>query len=336
MARKDFAAMEAKGPSGDSATRAALRSRMALPTSLRLLEVQPNPRNPRYAEEDPEVLELAATLLRVGQLQPALVISREHYLVAYPGEGRLGQEPWVVIVGNRRLAACHTAGRPTLDVRVSTELTTAEAIEDRVLIENIHRKDLPPLLEAQVLQRRLDQPGATLRSVATAIEKSHMYVQQRLALLKLIPELQQLLRSGALGIRHARELGAKSVDEQRRIHEQIEALPEKDVRAFLVQLAAHGGAAGVVNPVSKPSTTGTGRRRSPTTQPLGGDDDGPGPAPVATQLDVARVSVAQWLDNAVADLDRVLPDTGQAELGQVLGEARRLIDQARALLRPTS
>lgn len=216
--RKNFAAMEARGSSGDSAARAALRSRIANPTSIRLDELQPNPGNPRYDDEDPEVQELAETLQRVGQLQPALVVSSEQYLRAYPHlRGELGPQPWVVIVGNRRLAASHLAGRRSLDVRVDSELETAEDLEDRILIENLQRKDLPPLLEAEHLQRRLDRPGETVRSVGAAVGKSHTYVQQRIDLLHMLPEFQELFRRGQINIKTGRQLGTQPEAEQRAI-----------------------------------------------------------------------------------------------------------------------
>jgi hypothetical protein len=51
-----------------------------------------------------------------------------------------------------------------------------------------HSGHLPPLLEAAHLQRRLGRPGETVRSVGAAVGKSHAYVQQRLDLLRMIPE----------------------------------------------------------------------------------------------------------------------------------------------------
>jgi ParB family chromosome partitioning protein len=191
---------------------------MAHPTKVRLEEVQPNPLNPRYDYDDPETEELAETISQVGQLQPALVVARTQFLQAYPDQqDKLGPEPWVVLVGNRRLAASRRAGRAALDVRVASELETADEFEDRILIENIQRKDLPPLLEASSLQRRLNRPGATLRSVGAAIGKSHMYVQQRLDLLRMIPEFQELLREGAINIKTGRRLGTRPEEEQRAI-----------------------------------------------------------------------------------------------------------------------
>lgn len=217
-ARKDFAAMEARGPSGESAARAAMRSRIGHPSSVRLEEVQLNPLNPRYDEDDPAVRELANTLTHVGQLQPALVISREQFLRAYPDQDSvLGSQPWVVIVGNRRLVASRLAGRTALDVRVDADLESAEELEDRILIENIQRKDLPPLLEAAHLQRRLARPGQTVRSVGEAVGKSHTYVVQRLDLLKMIPEFQELFRAGTINIKTGRQLGGLPEGDQRAV-----------------------------------------------------------------------------------------------------------------------
>jgi ParB family chromosome partitioning protein len=216
--RKSFAEMESRRPSGELAARAALRSRTSHPTSVRLDEVQANPQNPRYDYDDPETQELANTLEQVGQLQPALVVAREQYLQTYPDqEEKLGPEPWVVIVGNRRLAASHLASRTSFDVRVADDLESEEAFEDRILIENIQRKDLPPLLEAERLQRRLNRPGQTTRSVGEAIGKSHAYVQQRVDLLRMIPEFKALFRDGAISIKTGRQLAVLTEERQRAI-----------------------------------------------------------------------------------------------------------------------
>ena len=46
--------------------------------------MHPNPLNPRYSLAGAEVVELADTLRRVGQLQSALVVGRDQFLHAYP------------------------------------------------------------------------------------------------------------------------------------------------------------------------------------------------------------------------------------------------------------
>ncbi len=351
MARKDFAAMESERPSGDSAARAALRSRIAQPTSLRLDEVQPNPLNPRYELDDAEVVELADTLRRVGQLQPALVVARDQFLRAYPEQApRLGPQPWVVIVGNRRLAAARVAGRPALDVRVAADLDTAEDLEDRVLIENIQRKDLPPLLEAAHLQRRLARPGQTIRSVGEAIGKSHTYVQQRLDLLGMLPELQEQFRAGAINIRVGRQLGALPPDVQRVV---LTAGPPYLPPSRPAPPATNGTAeqvpgatadhASAGNPVSSdradPTPPSTARKVA-AQRPAGSataSRNGTATPQTAAEVDLeaTRVAVAEHLDSALARLDRALPAGADGQLGQTLAEVRRYLEQARKVLNPS-
>jgi ParB family chromosome partitioning protein len=369
MAKKDFAAMESSRPSGDSAARAALRSRMGNPTSLRLDEVQSNPLNPRYNEADPEVQELAETLTRVGQLQPALVVTREQYLQAYPDQrNKLGPEPWIVIVGNRRLAASRLAGRPALDVRVAADLDTAEALEDRILIENIQRKDLPPLLEAEHLQRRLNRPGETIRSVGAAIGKSHAYVQQRVDLLAMIPEFRDLLRSGEINIKIGRKLGALPVAEQQA---RLATGPPYLVSDPQPSLSPSDSSE-LGNPVSTPGTPGSASKPenlvSDAGPPAGVSEVGnpvsnadahaatePAPRQVSpvdglepeepvrprprSASDVradARLSVAQWLDSALTELDTVLAAHSDEHLDHAFIETQRHILAAREALAKAS
>jgi ParB family chromosome partitioning protein len=343
--------MEGGRRSGDSNARAALRSRMAHPTSVRLEELQPNPDNPRYSYDDPETRELAATLNLVGQIQAALIVSRDQYVQAYPGKtAQLGPQPWVVLVGNRRLAAASLAGRPALEVRVADELDTAEAMEDRILIENVQRKDLPPLLEAAHLQRRLSRDGQTTRSVGAAIGKSHAYVQQRLDLLKLIPGLQERLRAGDLNIKTARKLAVLPVDEQRtRLAEGPPFLREDP--APPPAASVNGEVSG--NPVSKETTdisptdvdadepdkdrdlpagraggaASSARREGEADTTAMQSDAAPETrASRAAVQESVRASVTQCLLNALRELDRVVPVDGEAvALDTALAESQRHI-----------
>lgn len=223
MAKKDFAKMEAgrTGGASTSAARSALRSRITSgrPTSLPVDDVALNPLNPRYPD-DPEVQGLADSYNTSGQLQAAVVIPRTNYLAAYPDQtDALESGGWVVIIGNRRLLAARLAGRPAIDVRVNDDLATAQDIDDVVLIENIQREALPPLLEAEKLRARLERPGASARSVGEAIGKTHTYVLQRVSLLKLIPELQAAMAREEIGVRLGRQLATLASGEQRRVAE---------------------------------------------------------------------------------------------------------------------
>jgi ParB/RepB/Spo0J family partition protein len=375
-AKKDFAAMEARGANGGAAARDALRRRLAHPTNLPLDQLQGNPLNPRDGD-DPEVAELADTLARVGQLQPAIVVSRDDYLARYPQQA-LGPQEWVVIVGNRRLAAARLAGRPSLDVRVAPDLGTVEDLEDLILIENIHRKNLAPLSEAEQLQRRLDRPGQSLRTVAEAIGKSHTYVAQRVGLLALIPDFQDLLRAGKLPIKTARQLGALPTDEQQR---RLAGGPPfltapRPPQAEVETAEPSATSSGPVNPVSTEDSTsgaadvgavGTGHRATPETGDAGGEaasttapsrssavnpvstpDSGRG-APASYdgstespsldgrgRLKQATAAIALYLHNALAEADRILPQGGEGQHAQAIVEAHRHITAALQLVQPAT
>lgn len=381
--------MEARGPSGASAARAAMRSRIGHPSSIRVDELQLNPLNPRYDEDDPEVRELAETLKQVGQLQPALVVSREQFLRAYPDQRTaIGAEPWVVIVGNRRLVASRLAGRAALDVRVDAELDSAEEVEDRVLIENIQRKDLPPLLEAVHLQRRLARSGQTVRSVGDAIGKSHTYVQQRIDLLRMIPEFQEMFRRGSINVKTGRQLGTVTEEHQREVlaagppYAVTRPKPRGALGVNPVAIAPLSSDPGPASPAPQAdpdpgrtassedaSATAGAISTSPSSTPLSSyqpdpdqdvdhaaviagatDRDARAGSPLVQPrpsspvihpdsdhdgedaMESTRASVSRWLDNALVDLDHVLPDGANGATTEAFREVRRCIHDARAAL----
>jgi hypothetical protein len=49
-------------------------------------------------------------------------------------------------------------------------------------------------------------------------------------------------------------------------------------------------------------------------------------------IEATRISVSQWLDNALAELDRALPASGGGAAGQALADARCCVNDARAAL----
>lgn len=216
MARKNFATMDKHRTDGaQSALARRFDHSRVVPFQAELSKLAQNPRNPRYAD-DPEVQELAASLKAVGQLQTAVVLTRDTFLEAYPDdEGKVPETAeWVTFMGNRRLAGAQLAGWATLEVVLARDVTDAQAIEDRVIHENIHRKDLPPLLEADLYLRKMDREGLSARELADVIGKSHTYVNQRLALRNLIPEFQAKLKAGELGLKDARRIAPLKVSEQ--------------------------------------------------------------------------------------------------------------------------
>lgn len=192
------------------------------PDRVPLAQLVGNPENPRESLGD--LSELARSLTEHGLLQPLHVIPRRSYVRVHPEhETAVGEAVFVVINGNRRLAAAQQAGLETVAVHVRTsrgeEDDSEVTLRAAVLAENIHRQDLHPLEEAREINKLLDH-GLNKSQVAELLGKSNGWVTQRLILLNLHSDLQQALKAGELKLAQARELGKLPAEEQLAAHRE--------------------------------------------------------------------------------------------------------------------
>ncbi|MFB7293602.1 ParB/RepB/Spo0J family partition protein [Actinacidiphila glaucinigra] len=183
------------------------------PASVALSVLAHNPFNPR--DELTEIEETAASLKEKGQLQPVAVVRRAAFLAVHPGrEEKIGDAEYVVIDGNRRLAAATVAGLSELRIDVNDDLaTSAEDMLEGALIANIHRVDVPPLDQAKAIQELLGKHGSQ-EKVARRLGKSGAWVSQRLALLGLSEDLQEKVESGELTVKDGRRIGRLPAGQQ--------------------------------------------------------------------------------------------------------------------------
>lgn len=192
------------------------------PQTLPVNVIAHNPRNPREHYDDVE--ELTSSIREVGILSPLGVMRYETFLNHYPAyEHDIGVHDWVVVNGNRRLAAACQAQLEEVPVYVLDRLGRDQQIDEGLLIDNIHSEQLPPLLEAQLLAELQERHGSQV-AVASRIGKTNGYVSQRLALLKLVPELQESVRVGELSLELARTVAkvpkSRQADELDRLKEE--------------------------------------------------------------------------------------------------------------------
>lgn len=204
------------------------------PTTVLMHTITGNPENPRqpedYTDDDPEFAELKDTMRQVGQLQPVAVVSHAVYARLKPEfAGAVDGADFVVVGGNRRLAAARQLGWTRIDIRVQDRLGDDDGmIDDAVIIENIHRKKIDPVKEAEFLARMVEKHGSQ-EEVGRRIGKTQMYVSHRLALLKLDPEVQSELEAGTVKPSQVRGLATKPAEEQRaKVAEIKQAKPKKD------------------------------------------------------------------------------------------------------------
>ncbi len=154
--------------------------RQRLPEFLDREQLSLSARN-RPVERDAALEELRESIRRSGILQPLLV--------RLIGEGPAGRR-FEVVAGARRLAASEGLV-DELPCYVFRDLDELEAHELR-LVENLQRRDLTPMQEAEALEGLLAS-GRSLEQAAGAIGKPLAYVARRRNLLNLSPAWRAVL-----------------------------------------------------------------------------------------------------------------------------------------------
>lgn len=183
-----------------------------------------NPRNPRDGYDD--VAELAASIKAAGLLTPLAVTRYELFLTHFPEyEHEIAGHDWVVLNGNRRLAAVRLLELPKVPVIVADHLGRDGMFDEAVLIDNIHNERLPVMREALALQQLADRHG-TQAAVAERLGMSRAYVSQRIGLLRLTDDLQAEVRAGSLAFEDARTLSALPAEEQPLQRQRLRELSE--------------------------------------------------------------------------------------------------------------
>ena len=156
-----------------------------------LSKIVPNPYQPRKEFESEALSELADSIRQYGVLQPLLVA---------PGKG----DTYILIAGERRLRASTMAGLGTVPVIVS-EYTTQQ-IAEIALIENLQRKDLHYLEEAEGYEKLVNTFHLTQESMAIRVGKKQSTIANKLRLLRLPVSVRRKLHESDLTERHARVL----------------------------------------------------------------------------------------------------------------------------------
>lgn len=147
--------------------------------------------------------ELAGSIAAHGLLQPITVRQVED------------SDLYMIVAGERRFRACQSLGWATIPAIVA-DVTSDEAAA-LMLAENTGREDLNPVDEANAYRVRIDRLGWTVADCARSAGVSETRVQFRLKLLKLRPDLQDLVRSGNLALGYAQIIADGNLDVNRQL-----------------------------------------------------------------------------------------------------------------------
>lgn len=159
---------------------------------IALAHLAPSPTNPRKTFADLE--ELAASIREQGVMQPILVrVWPDDY--ATP-EGRTDRPRYEIIAGERRYRAAQLAALAEIPALVRP-LNTRQVLEAQI-VENLQRRDVTELEEADGYQLMMRDHGYTAEQLAEKVGKSRAYIYGRLKLCGLCEACKQLYRDGKL------------------------------------------------------------------------------------------------------------------------------------------
>jgi len=179
-------------------------------------QVAATPLNPRQ-DFDPTGLEELGNSMRTGQLQPCVAITRVAYIKLFPEHtDQLLDCRLVMAAGERRWKAALKVGLPTIDVHIREDLAESRTrFLAAVLTENVERANFNPIEEARGLQRMLEMTGGQQTEAAAQLGKSKQWFNQRIGLLRLTDDMQQLVVTGKLtAFRDMRRYSALPAAEQ--------------------------------------------------------------------------------------------------------------------------
>jgi ParB family chromosome partitioning protein len=158
---------------------------------VNVLEVRPNPYQPRMNFDQRALEELKDSIREKGLIQPITI--------------RRVNSHFELIAGERRLRAAVEAGLKKIPAYIM-KVETKEEMLELAIVENVQRERLNPIEQANAYQRLIDECKLTQDEIAQKIGKDRSTITNMLRLLKLPKLIQKSVEEGQISVGHARTL----------------------------------------------------------------------------------------------------------------------------------
>ena len=161
--------------------------------NISISSIVPNRNQPRKSFEKEALEDLTNSIKERGIIQPLIVRKSE-----------IENNKYELIAGERRLQAAQTAGLHEVPVVVisADDLKSLEL----AIIENVQRKDLNPIEEAESYKNLIEKFGYDQEKVSRFIGKSRSHVTNTLRLLSLSEDILDLIKENKISHGHAKIL----------------------------------------------------------------------------------------------------------------------------------
>ena len=160
---------------------------------ISISSIVPNKNQPRKLFEKEALGELTVSIKERGVIQPLIVRKSEEL-----------NDKYELIAGERRWQAAQSAGLNEVPV-VIIEADNLKSLE-LAIIENVQRKDLNPIEEAESYKNLIENFGYDQERVSKFIGKSRSHISNSLRLLSLPEKLIDMIKIGIISQGHAKIL----------------------------------------------------------------------------------------------------------------------------------
>tara|TARA_Y100000590_G_scaffold460035_1_gene618458 strand:- start:186 stop:1037 length:852 start_codon:yes stop_codon:yes gene_type:complete len=200
---------------------------------ISISSIVPNKYQPRKNFQKESLEELTNSIKERGVIQPLIVKKSDDQ-----------DDKYELIAGERRLQASQNAGLHEVPV-ITIEADNLKSLEFAI-IENVQRKDLNPVEEAEGYKKLIDEFGYDQDKVAKFIGKSRSHIANCLRLLMLPQKIINLITDEKLSQGHAKilvglhnaELMAEKIINKKlsvRQSENLVRLLKKDKKNFSIK-----------------------------------------------------------------------------------------------------
>jgi ParB family chromosome partitioning protein len=164
-----------------------------LVVNLAITDIDKNPFQTRYVNDNDALEELAESIKANGVVQPIVVRPSDEDDTRY-----------VLVLGERRLHASKKAGKTHIPALVR-KVSLQQAAE-MTIIENLQREDLSPLEQAEAFRVLSNEFKLTQQQIGERVGLSRVSVANYMRLLKLPRDVMQLLAEKRINFAQAKEL----------------------------------------------------------------------------------------------------------------------------------
>ena len=157
---------------------------------LNIVELRPNPYQPRKVFNDEALKELAESIKEHGVIQPIIV--------------KKSIKGYEIVAGERRVRACKMIGLEKIPAIIRP--FTDEQMMEIALLENLQRENLNAIEEAHAYKSLLEKLNITQEELSKKVGKSRSHVTNIIGLLRLPKAVQDMVANETISMGHARVL----------------------------------------------------------------------------------------------------------------------------------